>query len=398
MTRHFLRRFILLTGVLSSLVHAYPEITMGKTTIDGSVYSKQKYGETGSALNPDNIFQLPEGYAGTVEYVAGYQYTTDRLSFKLDDFGKFSTKKNPDLQNCIGEAIVSASVPFSYLDIGKKRINQSVSFFRSPINFALDAGYDARFSEGRWMTNLDIFSPVGFFGLSFMPKIDCDSDAEKYASSSQSTQYLLRYGETVLNFDVGVAISKKDTWKAGATLSTTIGNYVELHGEYVLNELKNETKNSWEAVTGITVNLKNASGILEYYFNQSGYDGKTWNDLLRSWKEKRQNYDQNGSNPLSLFQLGGAFSSFSERPVFEHCQHYLMLHLSNPETDNYQLAVNTIFSPEDLSGIFLPSFKYEGWKNISLEGNISIPFGKEYGEFTLTGETWSCGLDMELHL
>jgi len=398
MKRRILRKFILITCYLSCFFHAYSEISVNKTTIDASIHSKQKYSEAKSVLNPDNIFQLPEGYSGTVEYVSEYQYKTDRFSFKLGDFGKLDAKKNPDLHNCVGEAIVSDSVPFGYLDFGKKRINQSVSFFRSPINFALDSGYDTRFSEGRWMANFDIFTPAGFIGLSYMPKIVCNSDAEKYMSSSQSAQYLLRYSETVLNFDMGMAVSKKDTWKAGATLSTTFGNYVEVHGEYVLNELKNDTKNNWEAVTGITVNLKYASGIFEYYFNQSGYDGKTWNDMLESWKDKRLAYDLNTITPFSLYQLGGAFSAFNERPVFEHCRHYLMLHLSNPETDNYQFAVNTIFNPEDLSGILLPSFKYEGWEHISLEGNISIPFGKEYGECTLTGESWSCGLDMELHL
>jgi hypothetical protein len=366
--------------------------------MDASVLLKQKYCEKGSALNPENIFQMSEGYSGDIEYAAGYQFRTPFLSLRLGDFGKLDAKGNSELHNSISEAIVTAALPSGYIDLGKKRINQSVSYFRSPINFALDSGYDTRFSEGKWMANLDIFSPVGFIGVSWMPKANFGTDAVKYLSSSQEAQWLLRYSATILNVDTGLAASKKETWKYGASLSTTVGDSLELHGEYVLNESKNDTKNTWEALSGATVNLKYMSVIFEYYFNQSGYDRDAWKDLLRSWKDKRQAYDMNAANPFALYQFGSAFSSFNDRPVFEHCRHYLMLHLSNPGTDNYQIAMNTIFNPEDLSGILLPSVKYEGWKHLSLEGKISIPFGEEYGEFKLTGETWSCGIDLELHL
>lgn len=255
-----------------------------------------------------------------------------------------------------------------------------------------------RFSEGRWMANLDLFTGIGFFGFSYLPDVQFSKKTKDYFSDSQKEQYLFRYAKSVFGIDTAIAVARDNAWKAGVQAVTTIGEYVELHGEYAFHEKKGNTENCSEALEGMTVNLKSITGILEYYYNQDGYDPKEWDAFLSSSEDAWEFYDSNPDNPLALNSLGSAFQTMTDRATFGISRQYIMMRLSNPTTDNYQLAVHTVCRVQDFSGIVVPSLSYEGWNNISLSGSFKIPFGKKFSEFKLCGEYWSCSLDLELWL
>jgi len=96
--------------------------------------------------------------------------------------------------------------------------------------------------------------------------------------------------------------------------------------------------------------------------------------------------------------MAESFKVLYGTPLSQNCRHYAMLRVSNPTSDKYQLAVNSIMNLQDFSGMIIPSIGYEGWDNITLSGNITVAFGREYSEFRLYGNVWSCGLDLELWL
>lgn len=384
--------------VLSLPSHGFTEIAIADGTFYASVFSKQKFADYGSPLNPEFIFYESEPYTGSEEYTFGYRLEKEKFALTMNDFGSILAQKNAELKNSVSELVVSVPLPFGFIDLGKKRICQSSSYFKSPINFIVETQRDMRFSEGRWMVNLDLFTGIGFFGFSYLPDIRFSKTARDYFSDSQREQYLFRYAKSAFGIDTTFALARDNVWKAGAQAVSTIGEYVELHGEYAFHERKGNTENCSEGLAGMTLNLKSMTGIFEYYYNQDGYDPKEWNAFLSSSKEARAFYDRNPDNPLALNSLGNAFQALNERGAFENSQQYIMLRISNPTTDTYQAVLQTVCSLQDFSGIAVPSLSYEGWDNITLSGSVSIPFGKKYSEFKLYGEYWNCSLDLELWL
>ncbi|HHU36269.1 MAG TPA: hypothetical protein GXZ47_03475, partial [Treponema sp.] len=208
-----------LAAIFTSLLisGAFSEVPLGKGSLSASFYSKQRLVETDSKLNPNNVFCVENGFYGTEAFTLGYAITGERVSLRFNDFGSIKANNNPDGSNCIGELYGSLRLGEVFLDIGKKRINQSLSYFKSPINFVLDnyEQYELNFSEGRIMANLDFFTNYGFIGVSYIPKIDFNSSIKRYASSSQVQQGLLRYDVTLGSFTMGFAVSKDDFWRIG---------------------------------------------------------------------------------------------------------------------------------------------------------------------------------------
>ncbi|HKL86724.1 MAG TPA: hypothetical protein VJ861_10375 [Treponemataceae bacterium] len=393
----------------------FSEIPLGKGTLNARFYSKQRLVENDSKLNPKNIFAADNGFYGTEFFTLGYSLKGERLSFHFNDFGYIKANRDPDFHNSIGELYGSLQFGAVFVDIGKKRIHQSLSYFKSPINFTVDTAgtknhNETQFSEGKIMAHVDIFSNYGFLGISYIPKIDFSKSIEQYVSSSQVQQGLLRYDFTVHKYTMGIAVSKDDFWRLGTHVSTTLGDYVEVHFEGVFNEQKTRTalsvagglafqnpepaKNRYEALLGCTANLPWFSGIVEYYYNQAGLTGDEWRHQTDTYRNL-QNTDL--TSMLNLYNLGMAYQALSQNRDF-NSRHYLMLRLSNPTTDDYQIALNTVVNLQDFSGVVMPSMSYSGWNHISLEAHCTKSFGSPYSEFSLYGETWSCGLSIELWL
>jgi hypothetical protein len=399
--------------VLSSIeTSLFSEVTLGEGKLNVSLFSQQNFAVIDSTLNPGNIFEVEEGYYGNEKFCAGYALQGGCFSVRVNDFGSILADDNPDGRNCIGEIYGSLRIGGTFLDIGKKRINQSLSYFKSPINFVLDGydQYELRFSEGKIMANLDAFTDYGFIGLSYIPRIKFSDDVERYASSSQKQQELARYDVTILDCAMGVAISKDDQWRLGAHVSRVFGSYTEAHFEGVLNEAKERYDfsvkdgiasyekvkkwNQFEELIGITANLPFLTGIVEYYYNQAGYSKNEWKKTV---DEYRAIVNADDENIMYFYNLGTSYRSLTVNRSFNG-RHYLMLRLSNPTTDDYQVAVNTIINLQDSSGMVMPSISYSGWDNITVEALFSKSFGGRFSEFSLYGNSWNCGLSVELWL
>ena len=390
----------------------FSEVRIGEETLSASIFSNQKFAVIDSPMNPENVFKLEDGYYGNEKFCVGYAFQGEAFSVRFNDFGSIQADDNPDGLNCIGELYGSLKVGWAFLDIGKKRINQSLSYFKSPINFVLDGydQYELRFSEGRIMANLDAFTDYGFIGLSYIPKIDFNDDVERYASSSQNQQALLRYETTIFDSTMGIAVSKDDTWRLGTHFSRAFGGYTEMHFEGVFNEKKERyelsiqdglescermsKENCCEGLIGITGNLPLLTGIVEYYYNQAGYSKSEWKSRIAEYRALETAADNDAAY---LYNLGMAYRSLTLNRSFNG-RHYLMIRLSNPTTDDYQVAVNTIINLQDFSGMVMPSLSYSGWDNITVEAQFSKSFGRRFSEYSLYGESWNCGLSVEIWL
>lgn len=406
---------LLLLIVSSRLIYGMPvfsEVKLGEGTFSASLFSNQKFAVIDSPVNPNNVFGAADGYYGTERFCVGYAQSGEPFSVRLNDFGSVHADDNPDGVNCVGELYGSLKVGWAFLDIGKKRINQSLSYFRSPINFVLDGydQYELRFSEGRIMANLDAFTDYGFVGLSFIPRIDFSDSVERYASSSQKRQALLRYDATIRDCTMGIAVSRDDQWRLGAHFSRAFGGYTEMHCEGVYNEKKERCElsirdgvsscervrkeNCCEGIFGITENSPMLTAIVEYYYNQAGYSKREWESCIDDYRAL-ENADE--SDALYFYNLGFAYRSLTVNRSFNG-RHYLMIRLSNPTTDEYQLAINAIINLQDFSGRIMPSINYSGWDNITVEAQFAKSFGKRFSEYALYGESWSCGLSVEIWL
>ena len=311
-----------------------------------------------------------------------------------------------------GELYGTIRIGGAFLDVGKKRINQSLSYFKSPINFVLDdyGEYELRYSEGRIMANLDAFTDYGFFGISYLPKVVFDSQVERYASSSQGQQGLLRYDVTVRDWAVGLAISRDSCWRVGMHASRSVGECAEIHVEGVFNEERERreisadgplteekivvVRNRLESLIGLTLNLSFLSGIVEYYYNQAGYDHREWDEVTDAYRGYAASDEE---NPLYLYNLGMSYRTLARNRDFNG-RHYLMLRISNPSTENYEVAMNAVVNLQDRGVILMPSIGYSGWSNLSIEAKFAKLFGPTYSEFSLHGNDWSCGLSVELWL
>jgi hypothetical protein len=209
---------------------------------------------------------------------------------------------------------------------------------------------------------------------------------------------------------MGIAVSKDDQWRLGTHFSRAFGGYTEMHFEGVFNEKKERyelsiqdgiasyerivKKSRCEGLIGITENLPMLTGIVEYYYNQAGYSKGEWESRIADYRALENAAD---SDTFYYYNLGMAYRTLTLNRSFNG-RHYLMIRLSNPTTDNYQVAVNTIINLQDYSGMVMPSISYSGWDNITVEAQFSKSFGRRFSEYSLYGESWNCGLSVEIWL
>jgi hypothetical protein len=153
-------------------------------------------------------------------------------------------------------------------------------------------------------------------------------------------------------------------------------------------------RNRIESLLGVTFNVTAASGIVEYYYNQAGCNRDEWHEITESY---RGYVVSDRANPLYLYNLGLLYKTLIQNQNFNG-RHYLMMRISNPSTDNYEVAMNSVINLQDGSVMMMPSVGYSGWNNISVKGSFAKMFGSTYSEFGLYGENWSCGLSVELFL
>ncbi|MCK9169344.1 MAG: hypothetical protein M0P01_02910 [Treponema sp.] len=413
MIRHLQRGCTIAAVLIFTAPVLFAEVCFGNHTFSARFYSDQYYENADSCLNPDNVFDVDEGFAGKERFTTGYHWAGKNLSVTMNDFMSLTPAEDPGFTNCFGELYGSVCLGNVFIDIGKKRINQSLSYFKSPINFVLSGydQYDLQFSEGCIMANIEAFTDFGFIGFSFMPECGFNSDIERYVSSSQDRQLLLRYDLPTTNCTTGIAVYWNDNWRLGCHFSRTLGDYAEIHTEYVFNEKKNVSgfrlndgiasnvsvtkKYCSEGLLGLTVNSAWLSGIGEYYYNQAGYSYDEWKDVTDTFHDIR---DSDQTAAMYRYNLGTAFQSMASNRSFGCGRHYAMLRLSNPSTEKLQYSVNMIVNLQDGSGMVTPSIRYDGWEHIAAEASFSACFGNPYSEFMLYADSWQSCLTMEIWL
>lgn len=382
---------ITISILVTAAVPLAAEVPLGAGTVSASMESIQRFVSYRTPLNPDNVFGADEGYLGSFRYTAGYETRGERLSFFLYDYGQFAADDNPDGRNRIGELFGTIRLGEVFIDAGKKRINQSPSYFMSPVNFVLDdyREYDLTFSEGRAMVNIEWFSGIGFIGLSYLPRLDFPENVERYVSSSQKQQALARYELSGSVGNIGLAVSRDDRWRFGVQGSRTFGRYTEFHGELVWDE-----KEKMKALTGVTANVQHVSVIAEYYFNQAGLSAREWKDEQDRCREAANVEPLTG---MALRNLGMAYGQFTGNTGYNG-RHYAMLRISNAATGDWDLSCTACMNLQDAGTVLMPEVSYSGWHNLVMTARVRRCLGPKWSEYLLYGEVWSCELSAELWL
>lgn len=88
------------------------------------------------------------------------------------------------------------------IDIGKKKILNSVMYLKTPLDFlytlpqefsVYDKEDGEKYIEGKFMLGVDYLSDFGRFGISYIPAIDFTNDWARYFSSSQKEAFQFTY-------------------------------------------------------------------------------------------------------------------------------------------------------------------------------------------------------------
>ncbi len=404
---------------------------------NAKLFNTQNFYVFKSALDPDSILPVSDGYSGMMKYYLDSQIKVKDLSFYAADYGFFQLMKSAVLTNKIVELFLSYKMGICFIDAGKKKITQSASFLKSPIDFVLnstkdiskDRDYNLEFAEGKFMANLDLFSDFGVFGICCIPEMDFTNDGITYFSSPQAEQEEFRYSVNLSGVDAGLAVSHDKSWQAGANLSFTFLEFFEFHAEgaYLQNKdvlrirtnriiigynpvlMENITadlltnvvqtvNDATEFIIGGSYNNEYINLMIEYYFNPSGYNYDEWKDILKTARDQRKKYDGDKSDIFNQINLGTLQNHIYSPGIAELCEHYLMIRITNPPSEKSGLSAVALFNLQDLSGIFIPGVCYTGWDHLSLSVNASFSFGDDYSEFKLLGQDWAVSLEVEIFL
>ncbi len=404
-------------------------------TYSAQIFNDENFNSFKSALNPDNILSINSGLSGEVKYYLEFDWKRDLFSFKAQDIGFLEEATNSPLTNRLSEVYLSYQFMSSFIDIGKKKITQSVSFLKSPIDFIINnpnditknKTYNLQFSEGEYMANIDLFSDFGVLGACYMPEIDFTNNGIEYFSMPQKQQEELRYSIHYSGIDTGLAVSHDNIWQAGANISVTIGDYIEAHAEgaYIENKtrsnlLTNQIMTGWnpllmkgiynglltnndvkisnvmELIVGGSFNTETFTVLAEYYFNQSGYNYDEWNQMRKTMKDYRNNYNDNPNGLFNSANLGILMDLMQNNESLNLCQHYGFVRISNPPSEQLVLSATTVMNLQDLSGLEIFSADYTGWNYAELSGGLTLGFGDDYSEFRLFGQDWSINIELKL--
>lgn len=412
-SRAIMIKALALCAVAALASPAFGEIALAGGKLSASVESEHAYVSRESRLNPGNVFDIDEGYLDRERFTLGYAFAGERFSLTFGDYGSFSINSDADPENRLGELFGTVKIGTLFLDVGKKRICQSLSYFKSPINFVLDdySEYELRYSNGRAMISLEYFTDIGFFGFSYIPEIDFSGNLERYVSPPQERQFLARYDASAGDWSIGLALSLDDRWRVGAQISRPLGQYAEAHAELVFDGRKERIKlvesdnpyapdsvrtqnvpNCLEGVLGLAVHLTHLSVIAEYYGTQAGYTASEWDSVTDRYAEIART---DISNPLRLYNLGAALGAHTGNEGLNG-RHYLMLRASNPTTDDYELSLTAMANLQDFGMILMPAVGYSGIDNITVKAGFMKRLGGRYTEYALYGEDWQCAMTLEL--
>jgi hypothetical protein len=238
----FMRALVLLAAFLiitAGLASGEEQTNSGAFTYDVKVYNTESFASFNPVLNPGNIFGSFSGLTGNLKYYMDGRWKSGDWSLQASDIGYLQVVTNSPYTNLLTEAYASFHFWNIFADAGKKKITQSVCFIAFPIDFLMNSyndisqnkSYDQQFSEGRFMGNLDLYSDLGIIGFSYIPELDFTNNTTAYLSSAQAAQEELRYSVDISGVDTALAVSYDTIWRMGANISTTIGDYFEVHAE-----------------------------------------------------------------------------------------------------------------------------------------------------------------------
>ncbi len=405
------------------------------TAYKAEIFNTETFTSFDSKLDPDNVFGSYSGLTGELKYYLDFNAKSEEFAFRASDIGLLLDVTNGKFTNRVTEDYISCHPGTFFLDAGKKKITQSVSFLVSPIDFLLygdndiskNQTYNLQFKEGKYMANMDWYSDFGIFGLCYVPRIDFTNDAVAYFSRQQAEEEEFRYNITLSGADAGLALNYDTNWSAGADVSLTIGDYIEVHAEgaytrnaaragfgtnmimtgfdpsrmqYIYSGFLTNTReiltNVYRIVLGGAYNGEYFSIMTEYYYNTAGYDTIQWNGIRNSIKDFRHNYDNDQGGVLSVPNLGILSQFMTNFNVLDFCRDYAMIRVSNPPSQNIGLAWITLINLDDLSGMEIFTASCSGWDNLTLTCEFAFNFGDDYSEIKLLGQDWSAGLEVDL--
>ena len=395
---------------------------------DFVLINNEKFFDFESLINPNNIFGISDGLIVKNAFLFSADIHTEYFRIKASDYGTLEMKKSAVMTNKVNTLFVSIPLNDFFFDIGKKKISRGVGFLKSPADFLMnfsrdytkDKTRDSKFAEGSWMANIDYYSRVGVWTLSYLPRLDVtDADTRRLFSSGQNERLFFSYQFQPDGADGGIDASVSGTnFQLGAYVSLLPSDSVELHFEgsvnrydtrkslnistipYVGDQYTVDTESlSWRpfVIVGGSYIFPKFTILGEYYYNGAGYIRTEWNQLRDDFKKAADAYGTLSSD-FNKGNLGSSMDFLSSFKSLALCRHYLMLRGYTSDLDGYSFALLGIFNLEDFSGRSMLSAAYSGWNNLTFRIDLSLNFGNDNSEFMLLGDRRGINLNWEMVL
>ena len=381
-------------------------------------YQSNYYGiNQDSYLNPGNdILKLPSFDSKIQIKLDLRSWFGEKLGFYLKNKINCLIEKGT-LENSLDELYLELNPSESlFFDLGKKNIAEGVGYAWNPTDFlsdlensnqAEDTRQKREEQEGVIGLKGEYFLPYFILTAVIVPKI------EQWDQRANAPRALIKFYTLINDFDVSLIAyaEEKKKPKLGLNFSSTIGESLEVHSETSLRQgtyryyvtqvgpgyyefiQKNKESNYLylKVLVGGQYTLPdNTNLILEYYYNQEGYNFSEWRDYFEYLKFCGERYKNESLYVLYLL-MGNTYFTLTDLR-----QNYLFLRFSRPDIlDLFEVSWNSIFNLDDASCLINVKMDYQGMQDFSvyLLGNFFFGDGdSEFGMF-YQNHTFSAGVE-----
>jgi len=343
-------------------------------------------------LNPDfKVFSLPE-YENKI-YLNFFMnlYFNENIKFVLKTRPTWIKKGNKEMaKNYLDNAYINFNLGKGlFLSIGKENLIEGVGFSYYPSNFfsekketdfTLKEEEQRSDREGNYIIRSELLLENVTITTVIAPEID---DLQE-----ENTRAEFKFSALLYDTDLSISYFYSNYGRIGWNVSRVVGQKFEVHSElglrfgsdrkylrqkseigppgsgifeYEIYEPEDEEKVFLRGLIGGHYTSANKTNyIVEYFYNQDGYDENEWKEFFAIIKDNSNKLisPPNGfSEDLFKFNLSLANSLMTYRYLR---QHYLFARIWNPEVYNrFDVTWGILLNLEDKSFVILPTADYK---------------------------------------
>lgn len=343
-------------------------------------------------LNPDfKVFDLPERESKIYLNLFMNLYFNENFGFTLKTRPTWIKKGNKEMgKNYLDNAYLNFNLGKGlFLSMGKENLIRGVGFSYYPsdffsekkeIDFTLKEEEQRSDREGNYIIRSELLLENVTLTAVIAPEID--------NLQEENTRAEFKFSTLLYDTDLSISYFHSNYGRIGFNISRVVGQKFEVHSglgvrfdsdrkylrkkgeiglpgsgifEYEIYEPEDEEKVFLRGLIGghyTSVNKTNY--IVEYFYNQDGYDENEWKEfftIIKDNSNKLISPPSGFSKDLFKFNLSLANSLMTYRYLRRH---YLFARVWNPEIYNkFDVTCGILLNLEDKSFVILPTADYK---------------------------------------